>query len=240
MGRTFVADEFLRERNRVIVISHGMWQLKLGRDPSVIGRTVILDGDAYVVVGVLPPTFRPRILQGAGERVIYFPHVMQDIERRIRGVQLLERRRPAAAWREPRAGTGGARRRIEASRGAIPANECERPRPRAAAARPPRGQHAAGAEAAVRGRGAAPAHRRRERRQSSPGARRRADARARGAVRGRRRTRPAGAAAARREPSARDVREPGRIARRVVDRSRHRGAESGHSQHVERHDRRRV
>ncbi len=68
MGRTFVADEFLRERNRVIVISHGMWQLKLGRDPSVIGRTVILDGDAYVVVGVLPPTFRPRILQGAGER----------------------------------------------------------------------------------------------------------------------------------------------------------------------------
>ena len=85
LGRTFVADEFLRERNRVIVISHGMWQLKLGSDPHVIGRTVILDGDAYLVVGVLPPTFRPRILQGSGERGIYFPHVMQDVERRIRG-----------------------------------------------------------------------------------------------------------------------------------------------------------
>jgi putative ABC transport system permease protein len=41
-----------------VVLSHGLWQRRFGSDPSVIGRTILMDGWGSVVVGVLPPDFR--------------------------------------------------------------------------------------------------------------------------------------------------------------------------------------
>ena len=57
-GRTFAPDEFVSGRDRVAVLSHGVWQRRFGGDPAVVGRTVLLDGDAYRVAGVMPATFR--------------------------------------------------------------------------------------------------------------------------------------------------------------------------------------
>ena len=42
---------------RVVVITHGLWTRRFGQDPHVLGRTLTLNGAAYEVVGVLPPTF---------------------------------------------------------------------------------------------------------------------------------------------------------------------------------------
>jgi putative ABC transport system permease protein len=39
------------------VISHDLWQRRFGRDPGVLGRTLILDGLGHTIVGVLPPAF---------------------------------------------------------------------------------------------------------------------------------------------------------------------------------------
>ena len=41
----------------VAVVSAGFWQTQMGGDPSVLGRTLKLDGTAFTVVGVLPPGF---------------------------------------------------------------------------------------------------------------------------------------------------------------------------------------
>ena len=57
-GRTFAPDEFVSGRDRVAVLSHGVWQRRFGGDPAVVGRTILLDGDAYRVAGVMPATFR--------------------------------------------------------------------------------------------------------------------------------------------------------------------------------------
>jgi putative ABC transport system permease protein len=41
-----------------VVLAYGLWQRRFGGDPTVIGRTIQMDGWGSVVVGVLPPDFR--------------------------------------------------------------------------------------------------------------------------------------------------------------------------------------
>ncbi len=54
LGRTLVAGEDQPGKNHVVVLSHAVWQAQFGGDPSLIGKTVRLDGEPYTVVGVLP------------------------------------------------------------------------------------------------------------------------------------------------------------------------------------------
>jgi len=61
LGRTFTSDEESR-KEQLIVLSYGAWQRRFGGDPTVIGRTVQLDGDPYVVIGVMPSRFPPTFL----------------------------------------------------------------------------------------------------------------------------------------------------------------------------------
>jgi len=53
-----------RGESDVAVITHGFWTRRLGGDPSVVGRTLALDGKPYTVVGVLPRDH--RMLAGFG------------------------------------------------------------------------------------------------------------------------------------------------------------------------------
>jgi predicted permease len=41
-----------------VVLSHALWQTQFGGDESVLGTQLSLDGTPYVVIGVMPPTFR--------------------------------------------------------------------------------------------------------------------------------------------------------------------------------------
>jgi len=57
MGRVFGIDEAVVGADRVAVLSHGFWERMLGSDPGVVGKTVELDAERYVVVGVMSPGF---------------------------------------------------------------------------------------------------------------------------------------------------------------------------------------
>jgi len=50
-GRVFEAQD---ETRRVAVLSHDLWRRRFGADPAAIGRTLVLNGDPYEIVGVLP------------------------------------------------------------------------------------------------------------------------------------------------------------------------------------------
>jgi putative ABC transport system permease protein len=58
VGRVFTADEDKPGNNRVAILSHNNWQQRFGSDPNIEGKTLVLDGASYTVVGVMPPDFQ--------------------------------------------------------------------------------------------------------------------------------------------------------------------------------------
>jgi len=57
LGRFYTAEEDRPGGPAVTVISNGLWRSRFGGDPGIIGRTIDLGGDPYVVIGVLGSTF---------------------------------------------------------------------------------------------------------------------------------------------------------------------------------------
>src|SRR5215831_2568011 len=53
-GRTFLPGEDERGKHRVVVLSHALWVNQFGADPAIIDRTILLDNEPHVVIGVLP------------------------------------------------------------------------------------------------------------------------------------------------------------------------------------------
>jgi putative ABC transport system permease protein len=57
-GQLFNADNEQVGRDQVVIISHGLWQRRFGGDPKLVGRTIILDGQSRMVLGILPAGFQ--------------------------------------------------------------------------------------------------------------------------------------------------------------------------------------
>ena len=57
LGRTFTADEDRPNGPRAAILGHALWRQRFGGDPSIVGRTVTIDGIARQVVGVMPAGF---------------------------------------------------------------------------------------------------------------------------------------------------------------------------------------
>ena len=57
VGRAFTADEDKPGTALSVILSHRFWQSYFGGDPSVVGRTLTLDGKGYRVAGVPPADF---------------------------------------------------------------------------------------------------------------------------------------------------------------------------------------
>ena len=58
VGRPFAADEHLPGKGGVTVLDHGFWVRELGADRGIVGRTLSIAGEPYLVVGVLAPEAR--------------------------------------------------------------------------------------------------------------------------------------------------------------------------------------
>ena len=53
-GRTFLSGDDLPGKDRVVLLSHRLWETRFGSDPGMLGRDILLDGESHTVVGVLP------------------------------------------------------------------------------------------------------------------------------------------------------------------------------------------
>jgi predicted permease len=66
-GRTFRDDEAEPGSPQVVMLGHRVWKQSYGADPSIIGRTVIMDGSGYEVIGVASPGLYPTDVTVSGE-----------------------------------------------------------------------------------------------------------------------------------------------------------------------------
>ncbi|MGH9935630.1 MAG: ADOP family duplicated permease [Blastocatellia bacterium] len=57
LGRVFTEEETRRDA-KVALLSDGFWRRRFAGDPAIVGRRIQLDGEAFEVIGVLPPEFR--------------------------------------------------------------------------------------------------------------------------------------------------------------------------------------
>jgi putative ABC transport system permease protein len=61
-GRVFTAEEDMPGRGQVVVISELLWRTRLHADPGIVGQPIRMNGIAYTVVGVMPKTFDPLLI----------------------------------------------------------------------------------------------------------------------------------------------------------------------------------
>jgi putative ABC transport system permease protein len=59
MGRTFRPQEDLPNAGKFTVLTHDFWKNRLGGDPALVGRTILLSHEPYLILGVLPADYQP-------------------------------------------------------------------------------------------------------------------------------------------------------------------------------------
>jgi len=57
-GRDFVEGEEQFGSDDVVILSHGLWQLRFAGDAGVLGKSLAIDGRQRRIIGVTPPGFR--------------------------------------------------------------------------------------------------------------------------------------------------------------------------------------
>jgi predicted permease len=76
-GRLLTADDDRLDNPRqVVVLSYPFWKHTMGGDPGVVGRTLILDGTAFTVVGIVPAGFTGLLVGTAPD--FWMPISVQD------------------------------------------------------------------------------------------------------------------------------------------------------------------
>jgi putative ABC transport system permease protein len=112
LGRTFTAGD--RERTDLAVITYSFWQHS-GGDPTIVGRSIELNGWPYVIAGVLPRGFTAVAIMSGTVYVPIGAHVGAALEnRRVAQFDLFGRLRDGVAIGQAAAALRGAAERIEA------------------------------------------------------------------------------------------------------------------------------
>jgi putative ABC transport system permease protein len=101
LGRGFTPDDDRPGQGHVVVLGDALWRQRYGADPGVVGRNIVLDGETYQVIGVMPPAFKfPSWAQ------LWTPLAWTDEKRAVRGnhnYQVIGRLKPGVDVRAAQA-----------------------------------------------------------------------------------------------------------------------------------------
>ncbi len=83
-GRTFLPEEFTPGKQKVVLLSHGLWKRRFGSNPNMVGQSMLLDGEPFTIVGILPPEFH-----FTDKREMMIPAVFSEGEKKRRSATYL-------------------------------------------------------------------------------------------------------------------------------------------------------
>ncbi len=73
LGRAFGPGEDQVGADPVAMISAGLWQRKFSSAPDILGKSIVLDGKDYTIIGVIPANFRFRVPSFPDRRDVFVP-----------------------------------------------------------------------------------------------------------------------------------------------------------------------
>ena len=105
LGRDIAPAEDTRGGAPVVIISNALWDNRFGGSPNVLGKTLVLNGVSYTVVGVLPPEFEFHLWSRAD---VYTPFgqgdpLMLDTREGHPGINSIARLGPGVSLSQARA-----------------------------------------------------------------------------------------------------------------------------------------
>jgi predicted permease len=104
LGRNFLPEEDAPGGQPVAILSDWFWRSQFGADQSVAGKSVLLDGRSYTIVGVLPPGFRVPHRYGDGRAALWLPFAIDgNRAAQATAMCMLGRLKPDATVQQARA-----------------------------------------------------------------------------------------------------------------------------------------
>ncbi|MGA9769022.1 MAG: ABC transporter permease [Blastocatellia bacterium] len=103
-GRDFLPEESRPGADRVVILSENLWKRRFGSDSILTGKTLILNGETYSVVGVMPPRFKfPET------SVLWTPLVASErlMDRGQRSLSVIGRLKPGVAKEQAKESIAG-------------------------------------------------------------------------------------------------------------------------------------
>jgi predicted permease len=99
LGRTFLPDEDKPGCPPVVLLADSLWRRKFSADPAIVGKSIELDGQAYVVIGILSASFRfpDKSLTPECLYPEQFPPAVDWTSRRLRLARVIGRLAPGVS-----------------------------------------------------------------------------------------------------------------------------------------------
>jgi putative ABC transport system permease protein len=103
LGRTFTAAQDVPNGPRVVVLGHALWSRRYAADPGIVGRPILINGNAYEVTGVMPEDFvLPTDYQNPEPTQLWMPAQMDpaSMDHGSHGFYAAARLKPGATVRQ--------------------------------------------------------------------------------------------------------------------------------------------
>lgn len=102
LGRSFLPEEQQPGRDHVVIISYGLWQSRFAGSEAVIGKSLILNSESYIIVGVLPARFQAPPGWAMSTAEVYVP-LSANAQRGVHYLRVMARLQASATLAEAQA-----------------------------------------------------------------------------------------------------------------------------------------
>jgi putative ABC transport system permease protein len=103
LGRVFLPEEGQQGRQHVVLLSDGLWRRRFGADPAIPGRKLVMNGQSYLIVGVLPRDFQLPLEAEVWTPLVFSNDDLSPNNRGSHSYQVIARIKPGLSLNQARA-----------------------------------------------------------------------------------------------------------------------------------------